>query len=756
VGNKMSHGGSGVLAPYNADQKTIIKAFDNANGMEKDASYLFFVSEVIDKDANIAGYMPLSYNVGFIYGLPSNNTIAHELGHGAFNLYHTFADKNNIAPEGATQNLMDYAGGTELWHYQWDLIHDPESMALAFLQDESEAEMVNEDTELTITYKKLNDDFEPGKKDLSVEYSIAKLEDIAKEHKDVTKAFIWIIINGETVYTADLPLKNVNSFKWNGKSNSGETEVEIEGLSEFTIKIGVTIEYNYSIENLIEWLFTEDVDFKLASEKENNWAVLKWKKDFENFEHKESMQYVTEERYLARKEQYITRLEAFGVNTAEISPLEYLNEHLVGGDFLGQEIPSINIRFLYFLRKLEEKLGRGKNWSQNSVAFNNYCALAPFIQDYARMSSVGSSISDHGTGFAFDFDKDKNPWLDSDNKYQDKLIQIVTSKKILSNTYSVFSGNGADEIKQASDDFLERIEGNNFDISDIEELKTVYKNIADYSEKISLINIDKSTEFNNLISGARSTIEGFVVNDPNILQSELEAQKQNLLNDIETTSNFFELYEKGLDELKLLFDASKSGLFINYNMGNNYAQLYSFITDYKTNSNSIITYLEGVSDLSTTSGTAWNDGINTLKNNLSTISFSSGYQSHLTQFVTKFNEKKNILGTEIEEFPQKLKDETDGRNSYMGGTLFENGFCSLDKSLIKAIIQTKITLNNLEMRLMWGGSYYSTKDIMHFELRKEAGNPDRPYQKAVHGVEMQDIKDYLNSFKNRNGDDYDY
>jgi hypothetical protein len=92
----------------------------------------------------------------------------------------------------------------------------------------------------------------------------------------------------------------------------------------------------------------------------------------------------------------------------------------------------------------------------------------------------------------------------------------------------------------------------------------------------------------------------------------------------------------------------------------------------------------------------------------------------------------------------------------MGGTLFENGFCSLDESLVKAIIQTKVTLNNMEMRLMWGGSYYSTKDIMHFELRKNAGSPDRPYQSAVHEIKMQDIKDYLNSFKNKNGGDYDY
>ncbi len=142
-GEKMSHGGSGVTSPYNTDQKTIINLYNEKYEIEDDACYLFFITEVVDKAANIAGYMPLNYNVGFIYGLPNDATIAHELGHGAFNLFHTFSDNNNIASEGSTQNLMDYTGGTELWKYQWDLIHDPQTMLFAFAQDESEGQYTN-------------------------------------------------------------------------------------------------------------------------------------------------------------------------------------------------------------------------------------------------------------------------------------------------------------------------------------------------------------------------------------------------------------------------------------------------------------------------------------------------------------------------------------------------------------------------------------------------------------------------------------
>jgi len=639
--------------------------------------------------------------------------------------------------------------------YQWDLIHDPESM-IALFQDEEEGELVKEGTELTINYENLNDDFEPGTKNLEVNYSIKGLEELAKKHKDVTKAFLWIAKDDEIVYTSDLPLKNTNTLSWNGKSNKSETETVIEDLSEFTIKIGVTVAYDYSVKNVLEWLFTEDVDFELSAEEEIAWSVLKWKKDYENFAHKESMQSVTETRYKARKDQYKTRLESLGINTTETSPLEYLNEHLVSGDFLGREIPSINIRFLYFLRKLEEQLGRGKKWSQNSGTFNNYCALAPVIQDYARMSSVGSSISDHGTGFAFDFDKNKNPWLGSENIQQDKLIQIVTGKKMLYKTYSVFSGNGAKEIKQASDDFLERIDGNDFDLEQETILDTVFTRIEKYADKATILEKDKSQSFNKIISELVSSLKSAITDNVDITKDELDVQKKNLIKATNSKISVLKNAISDLDKFKILFDASKDGFFINYDMGNNYAQLYSFITDYKTKVNSIMTNLESINDLSTSSGAAWNKGINTLKNNLSSISFGSGYQTYLTQFATKFKEKKNILGSEIKEFPEKLIDETNKRNSYMGGTLFENGFCSLNENLVKAIIQTKIAINNEQMRLMWGGSYHSSKDIMHFELRKQAGVSNRPYQIAVHGIEMQNIKDYLNSFKNKNGGNYDY
>jgi predicted transcriptional regulator len=91
--------------------------------------------------------MPINGQCGFIF---LNNVsaegvarvAAHELGHGAFRLYHTFSSDNRyVLPEGTTDNLMDYNGATALYKYQWDYIHDPQTMLFAWADEEEEGAM---------------------------------------------------------------------------------------------------------------------------------------------------------------------------------------------------------------------------------------------------------------------------------------------------------------------------------------------------------------------------------------------------------------------------------------------------------------------------------------------------------------------------------------------------------------------------------------------------------------------------------------
>ena len=134
-----SHGGSPWTSVYNEDQKRVLRAYNDS--IKDGIYYLFFIDNVTDKkDGNgtmVSGYMPRGYNCGFIYDGGSPHTIAHELGHGIAGLEHVF---ENSKSSGKTNNLMDYASGEELWHFQWDAIQDPSRVWMKWNKDESEGE----------------------------------------------------------------------------------------------------------------------------------------------------------------------------------------------------------------------------------------------------------------------------------------------------------------------------------------------------------------------------------------------------------------------------------------------------------------------------------------------------------------------------------------------------------------------------------------------------------------------------------------
>ncbi len=116
---------------YTDDMVDLIDSFQSVIGDSCEANnyYLFLLDHCNDGKA---GIMPFNQNFGFIFtggqsGDVLNRTIAHELGHGAFGLlhtFHTFGHEKQL-DSAKTDNLMDYAGGTRLFKYQWDEIHYP-------------------------------------------------------------------------------------------------------------------------------------------------------------------------------------------------------------------------------------------------------------------------------------------------------------------------------------------------------------------------------------------------------------------------------------------------------------------------------------------------------------------------------------------------------------------------------------------------------------------------------------------------------
>ncbi len=129
-----THGGTKVAGSvWNASQKTVLEAFGEK--YEDNTAYLFFVPKA--ETNGVAGYMPRYYPYGFIYPGAALRTIAHELGHGIAGLEHPFPESQ---VSGSTQNLMDYREGTELWHFQWDMLQDPARKIFKWWQNEEGAE----------------------------------------------------------------------------------------------------------------------------------------------------------------------------------------------------------------------------------------------------------------------------------------------------------------------------------------------------------------------------------------------------------------------------------------------------------------------------------------------------------------------------------------------------------------------------------------------------------------------------------------
>ncbi|MCG8475657.1 MAG: hypothetical protein MI784_09300, partial [Cytophagales bacterium] len=132
---------TGGFANYNGDMKALISAYRKERGKARNGEFVLFWGPG-SKQPGLAGYMPLKRRYGFIFSpaiggeQEAKRTIAHELGHGAFRLEHTW-DLLGEDTRKKTDNLMDYNGGEALYKWQWDLIQDPVPM-IAFAEQEDE------------------------------------------------------------------------------------------------------------------------------------------------------------------------------------------------------------------------------------------------------------------------------------------------------------------------------------------------------------------------------------------------------------------------------------------------------------------------------------------------------------------------------------------------------------------------------------------------------------------------------------------
>ncbi|MEM9324833.1 MAG: fibronectin type III domain-containing protein, partial [Bacteroidota bacterium] len=123
---QLNYDGSGILANHPDEFRAIYNHFRQAaTNYAGDTYYVFVMGPDIQPDVALGGFMPKGSQFGFVFdeageGLENKGNlpevIAHELGHGIFNLQHPFDD---LVEAGRTDWLMDYGGGDLLSIVDW-------------------------------------------------------------------------------------------------------------------------------------------------------------------------------------------------------------------------------------------------------------------------------------------------------------------------------------------------------------------------------------------------------------------------------------------------------------------------------------------------------------------------------------------------------------------------------------------------------------------------------------------------------------
>jgi hypothetical protein len=138
TGNRFNVTGSGLFSTLTDDMKAINEAFRQSGEYQEDGLYLFILG-MPASEPGTGGDMPIGSQFGYLFPETGIRTIAHEVGHGAFNLEHPFDRplRNNFQQGDLKDNLMDYTDGLGFAKIQWDATRAPGLVIGLFQKDKS-------------------------------------------------------------------------------------------------------------------------------------------------------------------------------------------------------------------------------------------------------------------------------------------------------------------------------------------------------------------------------------------------------------------------------------------------------------------------------------------------------------------------------------------------------------------------------------------------------------------------------------------
>lgn len=227
-----------LLSLESKEMKELTQAYVDAHpGIEdsKDA-YIFICPSA--KDKNVKGDMPRNKNVGYVfssattYGTDTDAwTIAHELGHGIFDLEHTFDFGVN---KNTTKNLMDYSQGTETKVWQWTVMDNHPSYTLPFLEDAEDSQWTTDGHYYLFTYIGML---------MGVDYDVAKKygcwaerpDTYVLEEEDIERGYV-IMGGGDTVDVKRLSLGYTFFLSESTITRNLMTAGNVSYVGDYTVK----------------------------------------------------------------------------------------------------------------------------------------------------------------------------------------------------------------------------------------------------------------------------------------------------------------------------------------------------------------------------------------------------------------------------------------------------------------------------------------------------------------------------------------
>ncbi|MCQ2376017.1 MAG: hypothetical protein MJ069_09005 [Salinivirgaceae bacterium] len=603
----------------------------------------------------LAGYMPIGRQHGFLFGVPAAKYVAHELGHGAFGLHHTFSSETESfsAPQYSTDNLMDYNGGTALNHKQWTWMHEKHGSGLfGFLADEEKSEMIAtaDKDSISLSITKLNDAFAPCVGELEIEYTLdERTQRIIAKYPNENFEVILVVADslGNIVHTTKQKADNNASLTWNGfKDKEQKQSISYE---DGPYKVSVSLVGGKKIDGILDvrsWKEFKDLLYQAISGDSLMYistsvdttfnilqgAALEWVKYPDM--HKFLIGQTDEKRYDSYKnirDIYMTYegIQRFG------NPFEWIKQNFTNITFLEKNL-YVHKKFAEVLDNVQQSLIDAGSYNEVVAKYkNNIGAMSMRVMNDPNGTN---KISEHGLGMAIDFLPRKNPQILGSNIYVVFYIKQMTG-------FDIGSKKTVDQIKNAHEKFVTKFENVPIDtlINDFDAINRYESDI----NNVSLYDLKQMISF---------------IKDSTFMLSGIHNGKKNIVENLKKVQNIIPHYLRSMvNENSAVLQGEC--LFVDLNQILN----MNFVND----SLNYDKYLE----------------------------FETSIKSFKENFQINFpNETMSTFGLNLKKGISNIG---------FGNNLLYDGFCNIEKEIIDAFI-------NSNDKIQWGGTFNKKIDPMHF------------------------------------------